>query len=181
MLLIDSDGVLVDWEGYVIKNHFPSSDMSEINEMDSSERHLRLLAMYNRDPNLFAKLHPLDGARQLIDYIKSTSISWAVLSAAGVDHPSYETVRKDKIRNLSGLFGIPENKIIVTRTSKDKIKYAAPNRTLVDDYARNCEEFESAGGCSIHVTAKGLLSGEVLKSVHQVVKIMSDGKYRVLL
>lgn len=172
MLLIDSDGVLVDWEDYVVRNHFPNIGLMGINKMPQAERHLRLRSMYNRDPNLFAKLHPLQGARELVDYLKSTAINWAVLSAAGIDHPCYDTVRKDKLRNLSDLFDIPEDKIIVTRKSTDKVKYAAVGRVLVDDYIRNCESFTAGGGRCVHVTKERLSSGTVLKEVHVEVSAM---------
>lgn len=181
MLLIDSDGVLVDWEGYVIGTHFPSRTMESINKLDADVRYTTLNGMYQRDPNLFAKLKPLVGATDLIRHVKNSGVNYAVLTAAGTDHSDYEVVRKDKVRNLSALFGIPTDKIIVTRTSKHKKAYAKVGRVLVDDYIKNCQEFEDAGGRSVHVTHEGLLNGSTLRYVHEEIKVLTNNPHLMLL
>lgn len=74
-----------------------------------------------------------------------------ILSAAP---PSiFEKTKKGKLawirKNLGKEFA--DRAIIVKRA--EKLKYATPNAVLIDDEARNCDEFKKAGGICINHTS----------------------------
>lgn len=174
MILVDSDGVLVDWENYVLSNHFPNMTLDALNSLEPTERHERIKAMYVRDPMLFAKLQPLPGAAALIKHVTRTGLPWFILTAIGNDHPDPDVAEKSKRMCLKNHFDIPSSKIITVQASAHKQRYATPERILVDDYDKNCQQFRARGGLAVQVTREGLQNGDVITSLNSALREM-DG------
>ena len=151
MINLDSDGLLFDWRGYVLANHFPEMTIEVLNGLDSSARHILLEDMYRKDPQLFYKLKPIDGAAEFIEFVDGTCERWQVLTSIGDDHYDPELAKNCKVLSLQIAFGIPEDRITVTLRSEDKSKYCTPGSILVDDYIKNIEAWERAGGFGILV------------------------------
>lgn len=150
-IYIDLDGLGANWEEYVVANHFPTMTIQQVNQLP--ERTAVMRAMYVKEPNLFYNLPTIPQFQALIDHVRSCNCKWAILTAAGTDHPHYETVRLDKVRYVSRHFDVPEERIIVAREGGDKPAFASPMSLLIDDFKRNCEAFEKAGGHSLLVEA----------------------------
>lgn len=147
---VDLDGIGSNWQDYVLKNHFPSfSDIEELNQHPQREELIR--EVYAKDTHLFLKLPPIDKYNVIINHLKKRMVNWMVLTSAGSLHPDFNMARGDKIRYLQKHFKIPADKVIVTEESSDKQFWSRPGRTLIDDFRRNCDEWEEMGGTAILV------------------------------
>tara|TARA_Y100001956_G_scaffold46088_1_gene44798 strand:+ start:404 stop:949 length:546 start_codon:yes stop_codon:yes gene_type:complete len=157
MINIDADGLLVDWKGYVIKNHFPHLTIDELNAMHADDRQKLLRQMYTDDPQLFYKLEPLEGAAEFMQRITSLGEPWRVLTSAGSDHPDFSVAAESKIQNLKKHFGIPRENITVTESSADKANYVERRGDiLIDDFLRNVLQWNEQRGVGIHfIASKG--------------------------
>lgn len=147
---VDSDCTLVDWRKGFLGNHLPGMTIDEFNSLHPEKRADLFHTVYNKDINLFRNLEPHHGAVELIEALKGSGKPWGILTAVGY-HPDFEIAKQDKIDCLVELFDIPADKIVVVKTSKCKAAYAKPNHCLIDDFKRNCDEWEAAGGSSICV------------------------------
>ncbi len=67
-LYLDLDGVIYNWEGYVLDTYFPNHTIKELNKMPN--RGVALRKMYEECPDLFLKLPILPNASELIARIK---------------------------------------------------------------------------------------------------------------
>tara|TARA_Y100001956_G_scaffold9851_1_gene8638 strand:- start:2195 stop:2740 length:546 start_codon:yes stop_codon:yes gene_type:complete len=154
MINIDADGLLVDWKGYVIENHFPYMTIEELNAMDADKRQKLLRQMYADDPQLFYKLEPLEGAAEFMQRIISLGEPWRILTSAGTDHPDFDVAAESKIQNLKKHFGISREHITVTESSSAKADYVE-NRgdILIDDFLRNVLQWVENRGVGVHFTA----------------------------
>lgn len=148
---LDLDGVGSNWGKYVLANHFPGKTIDDVNQMEAAERADAFAKMYRNDPRLFYKLEPYPPYRVLLAEIAKFPCKRRILTAAGSDHHSYEIVKYDKVRYLGEHFGVPPSEIIVCRESADKKNYADNRSILVDDFHRNCKEWEEEGGFAIRV------------------------------
>lgn len=151
MIYLDSDGLLASWCGYVFNKHLPHLTRSEFNSMCPIRRKGLLSEIYRREPNLFANLPPIEGAREFLEWLSTTGEPFAILTSAASDHHDFDIVKESKLFFFDKHFGLPPDKIIVVETSSDKAQYAEGGAMLVDDYGRNCHEWLLAGGCTIQV------------------------------
>lgn len=149
-LYLDLDGLGSDWQGYVLKKlPFLNGDIEILNQ--HPERSAIVTKLYREDPRLFYCLAKIDKYQHLINFAKEHFEEWAILTAGAVEHPSHSTVVRDKRLWCADMFEIPEDKCIVLRKSAAKARYAKGN-ILVDDFMKNCKEWEKAGGTAIHAT-----------------------------
>jgi len=149
---VDLDGLGADWEDYVLEHHFSHLSITELNGLP--DRDELLSSMYSVEPHLFNNLPVIDKFADLIHALNELSCDWKILTSAGGVHPFYNMVRDDKLTWLYRNFGIVESKVIVTELSSDKVTYAHEDAILIDDFKRNCIEWEQAGGTSIYVDTK---------------------------
>jgi 5'(3')-deoxyribonucleotidase len=146
---VDLDGVGANWQSYVISRHFKGMSIDELNQHPDRLQLLR--QMYKREPRLFLNLPVIPQYGQFLDALTARDIPWKILTAAGDDHPVYETVKNDKLLWLKQRFGIEEDRVIITQASSDKHQYAHEQAVLVDDFVSNCRQWEAAGGIAVHV------------------------------
>lgn len=146
---VDLDGVGANWQSYVISRHFPGMTIEELNT--HPERLTLLRKMYQREQRLFLNLPVIPQYQRFLAGLTARGITWKILTAAGADHPSYETVKNDKLLWLKQRFDITEEQVIITEASEDKHQYAKPGVVLVDDFMTNCQRWEGAGGVAVHV------------------------------
>lgn len=163
---IDSDGVLVDWVSYMLKNHFPGWTIDEINGLEPQVRAETLRKVYEQDPLVFAKLTPFEEAQSLIDAVDALGVDWHILTSSGSDHPSYNTAKSSKIYNLCQFDKVTEEKIIVTPTSADKQCYAGVGKVLIDDFWKNINQWEEVGGVGVKVSTCGAKLREIIEWIN---------------
>jgi hypothetical protein len=159
---IDSDGVLVDWVSYMLKRHFPGWTIDELNGLEPKRRAETLGAVYEDDPLVFAKLTPFKEAQALIDAVDALGVNWYILTSAGSDHPSFDTAKTSKLYNLCRFNKVTEDKVIVTPASADKQLYAGVGKVLIDDFWKNINQWEEAGGVGVKVSTCGAKLQEII-------------------
>lgn len=165
---IDLDGLGANWQDYVLEQHFPDfKDIEELNQ--HPERATLIREVYVREPRLFRNLPPIARYKQLLDHLTKRMVNWTILTAAGADHPCYHTAREDKLRYVRQHFDVDSDKIIVTRTSENKILYSGNEKVLIDDFGRNCREWELAGGTSILVEANEYCIDDLIERVDKLI------------
>lgn len=149
MHYIDSDGVLHN----LMKWFFEKDPDS----LYSSDIRSRLLAQYSDEVFLGEQLPGasfyLEMLRTKPDYMVLTSLSAPDKLEPYCSKP-VEEVLEDHRRNKYKWFkdrGIPEEKVIITDSYKDKAKYCKPGDILVDDTKGNIEAWEKAGGIGVHL------------------------------
>ncbi len=161
-LLVDSDGIAANFQRYVEENYLSSGNISVINQMPAKERETWMRKMYEDDPHLFYMLEPIEAFNKLLGFIKSKNIPFKILTAAGTEHPDYELVKQDKLDWFLEHFNIPSDQIVVVKKSSDKSKFATKDSILIDDFKKNCDEFEKAGGRSILVESNYYNADDVI-------------------
>lgn len=147
---VDLDGVGANWQSYVISRHFPGYTIEDINK--HPERITMLRKMYQKEPRLFLNLPVIPQYGRFLYELNQRDLPWKILTAAGKDHPKYETVKNDKLLWLKQKFDILPDKVIITETSDDKHQYANETSVLVDDFETNCHAWTTAGGIAVHVS-----------------------------
>lgn len=153
MIHFDSDGIFANWEEYVNRVHFPDITIDSLNQMESRVRKAAMRDVYMRDPDLFYKLKPIAGAEQLLEFVESARLPWKILTAGSSDHFDIEHVKLCKRLWFATHHSVPSDKIVVVMDSGDKQKYAGHGKILVDDYAKNCNQWADAGGVAIQTTS----------------------------
>lgn len=151
MIYLDSDGLLASWCGYVFNKHLPHLSREELNTMCPVRRKGILAGIYLREPNLFANLSPVEGAKAFVDWLIGTGEPFAVLTSAAADHHDFDIVVESKLHFFDKYFGLGADKIIVVETSECKTEYVEPGYLLIDDFGRNCREWAAKGGLAIRV------------------------------
>lgn len=165
---IDLDGLGTNWQDYVLQTHFPEfNDIEDLNQHPQRAELIR--GVYEREPRLFRNLPPLMKYQQLLSHLTKRRVRWMILTAAGSDHPCYHTAREDKLTYIHRHFGVDSSKVIVSRASEDKYLYAGKGKVLVDDFGRNCREWEQAGGSAILVEANVYCIDELIKRVDSLI------------
>lgn len=165
---LDFDGLGSNWQDYVLKNHFP--DFKSIEELNQHpDRAALIKGVYEREPRLFRNLPPIEKYGQLLSHLTNRCVNWMILTAAGSDHPCYHTAREDKLHHIRHNFGVSSDKVIVARTSENKILYSGVGKVLIDDFHRNCHEWESVGGQSILVEANNYDIDDLIKRVDDII------------
>lgn len=151
MIHLDCDGVIADWRLYMETHHFKDFTVAQFNAMDPCRRSTILQEVYRKDKDLFAKLPTIPKIGRLIYHLNRTGEPWGILTSAGEDHPDYNHAAECKKQWLFNRFSIPRQNIIVTESSSQKAQYADADSLLIDDFGRNCREWQAAGGKAIWV------------------------------
>ncbi|QVW55224.1 hypothetical protein pEaSNUABM29_00184 [Erwinia phage pEa_SNUABM_29] len=149
MFYLDSDGVFARWRKYVLSTHFPGMTIKQFNAIPELRRRSLTREMYQRDPDLFYKLEPIEGVQRILETVDRLCDSWAILTSGSEDHYDHQLVVDSKQRWFLKHFGVPADKVIVTENSGQKASYASRGNLLVDDYGRNCREWILQGGGAI--------------------------------
>lgn len=169
-LLIDSDGIAASWRSYVSEYHLEDMTIQDMNKLSDGERSLLMTQIYKDDPHLFYMLEPLQQFNELLEGIKSLGIKWRILTASAIEHPDFETVKGDKQQWFLENFNVEPENVIVVATSADKKLFANAHTMLVDDFKRNCDEFESAGGHAVLVPTDTYKPVDVLNEINNKIK-----------
>lgn len=136
---VDMDDVLGDFT-----NHFKSTiDSAGISSRKSFDDYEKNILDHG---NWWSTMPPRKDAKTLMDYLQRNHYDLHILSAA----PIWDKEAKgQKINWINKYFPfIPNTKIFVVKRVEKK-DYAAEGSILIDDYAKNIKEWESAGGIGI--------------------------------
>jgi FMN phosphatase YigB (HAD superfamily) len=161
-LLLDADGVLLDWSGgldrYLAATHpklsLISHDESGFSLMDrmgiGGEEADRLISSFHVDP-LFGQLKALPGAVVTLDILQHW-FTMVVITACGTD-PLTQQMRRD---NLVSLFGDVFEEIWCTDTFREKAKYLKmyPPSWWVEDHFSNAVMGALLGHHSVLIDAE---------------------------
>ena len=134
-LVLDCDGVVADYEG----------EYRRLTGADPSEKGKLKAMRFRQMPHFYRNLPLLPDAMKLWAYAKP--LNPVFLTAMS----NFQmTSREDKEQWLHQHFGVSGKQVIIVAYPHDKYKHAAPNKILVDDNAKNCDEWVRAGGIAIH-------------------------------
>lgn len=138
-IYIDLDGVLADFDkkakeilGDDYKNLSANEFWDGVGKVD----------------NLFLNLEPLDNYKTLLNYLESTHIPLAILTAVPYSTGKLSTCREDKVAWVRKYVSETIPVYTVVGGAK-KAKYATQNSLLIDDMERNTNAFTNAGGNAI--------------------------------
>ena len=153
----DMDGVLANFMGGITHWFYQDRDWDELKRDHDINRKRWTESFRSKvksDPKFWEKLPVMPGARHLWSVIKSHD-AYLLSAYATWDEANS---RRGKVIWAARYLRIPESKIILV-TREDKVKYAAPNSILIDDYDKNVREWEAHGGIGIqHISAPQTLS-----------------------
>lgn len=134
-IYLDSDGVLADYEG----------EYKRLTGGDPAEKGKVKAMRFRQFPRFYANLPLMPDAMKLWNYCKP--FDHYVLTASS----NYTcTSKEDKQHWFRQHFNFGGDHLIVVAYPHDKYKYAGKGKILVDDNAKNCAEWEKAGGIAIH-------------------------------
>lgn len=156
-VFLDMDGVLVDFDGYFIKNFGIS--YNSLHKADAW-KHVESI------PNFFKKLPPLPNAKTLFTEVSSVvgnPVSLEILTAKPKRTGHLITCAVDKAHWIRR--HIDKDIFINCVDGWDNKKhFCQPNDILIDDCQRNCDDWENSGGIAI------LYSDEALDKVIKELK-----------
>jgi len=172
-IYFDADDILQDWCNTTIRvlggmEDLPSPvNRAQLNAMPKRKEVLGL--MYQRRPNLFTELPPLENGLSLFNLVKAevagSNTKVKVLTAIGYDHHDPEMVKQDKINTLTKLLDIPEEDIIVVMHGSDKADFLDSSCLLIDDWDKNTDAALAVGAGAIHIEYIANLSHECLQNI----------------
>lgn len=148
MIYFDMDGVLADFDRGVNELCGFTPD-AQGGGRDADDR---LFAAIRKVDHFFRKLKPVDGAKELFaDVHKRYGDRCKILTAIPKKERGITDAAEDKIdwvrKNLS------EEVSVYTVSRKEKKNYCfGPEDVLIDDYQKNIDEWEQAGGTGILFT-----------------------------
>ena len=130
----DLDGVLTDF-----RKGCENLDAIEGTKVDWAKVH-------KLGPDFWADLDWTSDGKEFIDWLvkfcKDCSIDLCILSAVNYS----DGVKGKQIWIDEKIPSVPKQNRYFVRFGKDKVKYAAKNALLIDDYGKNVEGFIMAGG-----------------------------------
>lgn len=145
-IFCDLDGVLVDFDKGVKQKTGMSYDNYLKSKQNTKDGENQLWDILKSDGSIWWETLPwtIDG-HVLWNYLKNKHITILTSGNANILGDTSEKGKKGwVIKNLNSLLPV-----IVTPTSNDKQKYAAPYHILVDDKPLNITQWESKGGIGI--------------------------------
>ena len=148
---VDMDGVLVDffneWARLVgVKSY-----------RDISKRDIpKALKKIVDTPNFWEDLPTLSGYKELLQTIKAVKGKYRILSSPLANDPNVDPGKREWVRKHLGFFK-PEKVIIDHNKSKYAKKPDGSPNLLIDDFGKNVNAWQSAGGIAIkhHTTTTG--------------------------
>lgn len=138
-LLVDMDGVLIDFEGTIERRlKVPFHRIPRDKVWDLSRR-----------PDFYKEVEPYEGALDFLHILKNHFPAMSICSSTGrVNHTA---IAQDKLHSLDTHFHkFPFKRILIVNQSERKKDYATPKTLLIDDMTQNVRGFEQAGGKAIH-------------------------------
>ena len=147
MLILDLDGVLVDFPRAAYKAHnrpYEGNEPTKFNFFEdwglSAEQFWDPIDVQGYEWWSSLPLYPW--AWTLVEQARTSCMGFIVATSPAL-HP-FST--GGKVQAIRGLFGENFRDYAITPR---KWALAGPNRVLLDDYEENCEKFEAHGGTSI--------------------------------
>jgi len=133
-LFFDLDGVLADYEG----------EYRRLTGGDPSEKGGVKAKRFKDHPHFYRHLPLLPGAMKMWNF--ALPYHPKILSAQS----NYvKASRQDKHEWVEEHLHLSGPRVVVVNYPNDKYKHCKPGAILVDDNAKNCEEWEKAGGVAI--------------------------------
>jgi 5'(3')-deoxyribonucleotidase len=134
-LMLDVDGCVADYEG----------EYKRLTGADPSEKGKIKAMRFRQMPHFYRNLPLCPDAMKLWAYVKQFNPTFLTAMS------NFQmTSREDKEQWLEQHFHVTGHRVIIVAYPHDKYKYAGPNKVLVDDSAKNCDEWVRAGGIAIH-------------------------------
>jgi FMN phosphatase YigB (HAD superfamily) len=164
----DLDGVLVDFLGsakkFLPKVGFDPSNNDEEEYFTNPKIHHefgKAIARYQEKYGytFWEHLLPTPGAHELWNYIRNKNVQ--ILTAVG--DPQHHAARQ-KTEWVKRYLG-SKVKINFVPHAKDKARYAAPDRVLIDDQLKAVIPFREAGGHAVHYEKNAAKAIEQLKKL----------------
>lgn len=149
----DLDGLLFDWRTPMLRA-IPGLTIEQLNRHDNKDA--LIIDVYNKNPDFFADLPVVPDGWKILSMVLKAGFQVDFASSAGI-HPNHAKARKDKLLALKteyailGFGELEEDQLLMVPTSKAKANLSGPGRILVDDFKRNCDEWEAEGGMALHM------------------------------
>lgn len=162
-LYLDSDQVLCDFSGYVLKHYGRLPD-----NLQGRDKKYFWQWVKHHDAHVeqfFRSMSPCEDAEQLINFVFVNTQYWnsvSVLTAAGFT-PS--DGKKQKQEWYEEYFPILKDDVICVDKSPDKARYAHSRAILIDDRMKSIEPWVAAGGI-------GVLHKNSQDTIQQLCKIL---------
>ena len=134
-LFLDVDGVFADYEG----------EYKRLTGGDPSEKGKVKYQRFRQFPHFYRFLPLMPDAMKLWNFVKQFNPYFLTAMSNYL-----QTSREDKEQWLSQHFHVHGPKVIIVAYPHDKYKHSGPGKILVDDNAKNCDEWVRAGGIAIH-------------------------------
>lgn len=157
MIYIDSDGVLADFDRWVIEK-----DPYILNSYRSGKFDMKIYEILVKHVGeAYLSFKEIEENRYLLDMVRSredVKVLTALPSPRHIAALGYSQEECDRFasiwtRNKLEWFerrGILEDKIVVSANSSEKCFFCkGPQDILLDDFDRNCKEWREAGGTAI--------------------------------
>lgn len=156
---LDCDGCLADFDKFVAEVH-PNYDRDSVNKKDFWDP-------LSKIPNFFYKLEVLQDCYDMYWRLKNEGVGVEILTALPLPTRHFITAADDKMRWVRDNID-PFAVVHTVVGGKNKVKWLdqKPNAILVDDYRRNIDLWQEAGGVAVlHKTGKSELSYLAVKNI----------------
>jgi phosphoglycolate phosphatase-like HAD superfamily hydrolase len=154
-IYLDMDETIVDWisgaNAALRRAGHPEWHAEDWNKYSESEADKIRWDVLNSTPNFWENLPFTADGKQIWNFVKKYKPH--ILSACG--SLAGNICRSGKKRWLSknlGLSNLGNIHLVARSEKKDYARVKGQSCVLIDDYAKNCEEFESSGGIAVQVT-----------------------------
>ncbi|MGL5397206.1 MAG: 5' nucleotidase, NT5C type [Shewanella sp.] len=151
MIYLDSDGLFAGYMPRLLSRYCGGLTKQEFNALPREKQTEIMRKAYREEPDFFYSLTPYLEMKEVLLSVERTGLPWAILTAGAQEHPDHEIVVQTKKLWFEVHFGVPRDKVIVTRNSKEKKQYAGLGKMLIDDYSDNCRDWAEHGGTAVKV------------------------------
>jgi hypothetical protein len=139
IIYFDMDGVLSDFDAAVLD--ICEKPMTAFDQDD----HKIFWNEIVRTHQFFAKLDPIPEGCDLMTMLSQLpGVDMRILSSTGGGKLHYEIMRQ-KCQWIEE-YEIPKANVTFVRDSKVKVRYAQEGHWLIDDFQKNCDQWNGAGG-----------------------------------
>jgi hypothetical protein len=155
------DGVLADFMGAIEHWFYQGRDWNDLkrsHDINQKRWTSAFRAKVKTKPDFWQSLPLMPGTNHLWSVIKPYHPM--ILSAyASWDE---ENSKRGKVIWAARYLRVPASRILLV-TREDKVKYAAPDAILIDDYDKNIKEWKAHGGIGIQYTSAEQTVAELSK------------------